>query len=79
MVSALAPLPAARPAGRASAPRRAVVAQAADAAAAPASQSIRIKLKSFDKALITESAAAIVDAAKATGASVSGPVPLPTK
>jgi hypothetical protein len=71
------------PLARGAAPARRPAARAAvDAADAPASgggQAIRIKLKSFDKTLITQSAAAIVDAAKATGAAVSGPVPLPTK
>ncbi len=40
---------------------------------------IRIKLKSFDHRLLDKSAGEIVDTAKRTGASVSGPVPLPTK
>ncbi|MBQ7269838.1 MAG: 30S ribosomal protein S10 [Bacteroidales bacterium] len=42
------------------------------------SQKIRIKLKSFDHMLVDKSAAKIVDTVKATGASVNGPVPLPT-
>ena len=42
------------------------------------SQIIRIKLKSFDHMLVDKSAAKIVDTVKATGASVNGPVPLPT-
>lgn len=69
------------PLARGVAPTRRPAARAAvaEASADAGGQAIRIKLKSFDKTLITESAAAIVDAAKATGASVSGPVPLPTK
>ena len=43
-----------------------------------ASQKIRIKLKAFDHVLIDQSAKKIVDTAKATGANVSGPIPLPT-
>ena len=42
-------------------------------------QKIRIKLKSFDHSLVDKSAEKIVKAVKATGAVVSGPIPLPTK
>ncbi len=42
------------------------------------SQKIRIKLKSFDHALVDKSADKIVKTVKATGAVVSGPIPLPT-
>ena len=42
------------------------------------SQKIRIKLKSYDHALVDKSAKKIVDTVKATGAVVSGPIPLPT-
>jgi small subunit ribosomal protein S10 len=42
-------------------------------------QNIRIRLKSFDHRLIDNSAKEIVDTAKRTGATVKGPVPLPTK
>lgn len=41
-------------------------------------QKIRIKLKAFDHKLLDQSAERIVDTAKRTGASVSGPIPLPT-
>ena len=41
-------------------------------------QKIRIKLKSFDHNLVDKSAEKIVKAVKATGAAVSGPIPLPT-
>jgi small subunit ribosomal protein S10 len=44
----------------------------------PMNQKIRIKLKSFDHMLVDRSAARIVAAVKATGAIVSGPIPLPT-
>ena len=42
-------------------------------------QTIRIKLKSYDHALIDKSAEKIVRTIKSTGAVVSGPIPLPTK
>jgi small subunit ribosomal protein S10 len=40
---------------------------------------IRIRLKAYDHRLLDQSASEIVDTAKRTGASVAGPVPLPTK
>ncbi|MGK2935697.1 MAG: 30S ribosomal protein S10 [Gemmatimonadaceae bacterium] len=40
---------------------------------------IRIRLKAFDHAVIDTAAADIVRTAEKTGASVSGPIPLPTK
>ena len=40
---------------------------------------IRIRLKAYDHQLIDQAAERIVDTAKRTGASVSGPIPLPTK
>ena len=43
------------------------------------SQRIRIRLKAYDHQLIDQSAEKIVETAKRTGASVSGPIPLPTK
>ena len=42
-------------------------------------QKIRIRLKAFDYKLIDQSALEIVDTAKRTGASVAGPIPLPTR
>ena len=42
-------------------------------------QNIRIRLKAFDHRVLDSSAAEIVNTAKRTGASVSGPVPLPTR
>ncbi len=44
-----------------------------------ATQVMRITLKAYDHKLVDQSAAKIIDAAKKTGAQVSGPVPLPTK
>ncbi len=41
-------------------------------------QKIRIRLKAFDHMILDQSAEKIVETAKRTGASVSGPVPLPT-
>ena len=43
------------------------------------SQKIRIKLKSYDHSLVEKSAEKIVKNVKATGAVVSGPIPLPTR
>ncbi len=40
---------------------------------------IRIRLRAYDHRLLDQSAAEIVETAKRTGASVAGPVPLPTK
>jgi small subunit ribosomal protein S10 len=40
---------------------------------------VRIKLRAFDHAILDRSATRIVDAARRTGARVSGPVPLPTE
>lgn len=42
------------------------------------SQKIRIRLKAYDHTALDQSAARIVEAAKGTGAEVSGPIPLPT-
>jgi small subunit ribosomal protein S10 len=43
------------------------------------SQNIRIRLKAFDHRILDQSTGEIVDTAKRTGASVRGPIPLPTK
>jgi len=40
---------------------------------------IRIKIKAYDHKIIDQSAKLIVDTAQRSGASVSGPVPLPTE
>ena len=40
---------------------------------------IRIRLKAYDHQLIDQSAEKIVETAKRTGATVSDPIPLPTK
>ena len=42
-------------------------------------EKIRIRLKSFDHRLLDQSVKDIVIKAKRTGASVAGPIPLPTK
>lgn len=42
-------------------------------------EKIRIRLKSFDHRLLDQSVKDIVVKARRTGASVAGPVPLPTK
>ena len=44
-----------------------------------ANQKLRIKIKAYDHKLLDESAAAIIDAVQRTGASYSGPIPLPTE
>ncbi|OIO80048.1 MAG: 30S ribosomal protein S10 [Candidatus Omnitrophica bacterium CG12_big_fil_rev_8_21_14_0_65_43_15] len=41
-------------------------------------QKIRIRLKAYDHRLLDQSAHEIVEAARRTGAKVSGPIPLPT-
>ncbi len=40
---------------------------------------IRIRLKAFDHKLLDQSAGEIADTARRTGATVAGPIPLPTK
>lgn len=42
-------------------------------------EKIRIRLKAYDHELLDASAQRIVETAKRTGATVSGPVPLPTE
>jgi len=42
-------------------------------------QKIRIKLRSYDHTLVDKSAEKIVKTVKATGAIVSGPIPLPSR
>jgi len=51
------------------------------AAAQPAEQKqrIRIRLKAYDHKVIDQSAKQIIDTALRTGASIAGPVPLPTR
>ena len=44
-----------------------------------AAQKIRIRLKAYDHDAIDRAAREIVDTAERTGATVSGPVPLPTE
>ena len=44
-----------------------------------AQQKIRIRLKAYDHELVDKSARSIVETAERTGATVSGPVPLPTE
>jgi small subunit ribosomal protein S10 len=42
-------------------------------------QKIRIKLKAYDHRLLDQATGEIVEAAKRTGATIAGPLPLPTK
>jgi small subunit ribosomal protein S10 len=44
-----------------------------------AQQKIRIRLKAYDHELVDKSARSIVETAERTGATISGPVPLPTE
>ena len=44
-----------------------------------ADKKARVRLKSYDHALIDQAAAKIVEVAKRNGATVSGPIPLPTE
>mgnify|MGYP000486498772 CR=1 FL=1 len=44
-----------------------------------ARQRIRIRLKAFDHKILDKSAQQIVETAERTGATVAGPVPLPTR
>lgn len=45
----------------------------------PPKQRIRIRLKAYDHKVIDQSAKQIIDTALRTGATVVGPVPLPTR
>lgn len=47
--------------------------------AGPATEVIRIRMESYDHSVLDQSAAEIVDTAKRTGATVHGPIPLPTR
>ncbi len=52
---------------------------AAKKPAADAKQKIRIRLKAYDHKVIDQAAKQIVDTALRTGASLAGPIPLPTR
>ena len=43
------------------------------------SQNIRIRLKAFDHRILDQAAGEIASTAKRTGASVRGPIPMPTR
>lgn len=51
----------------------------ADAKPKDGKQRIRIRLKAYDHKVIDQSAKQIVDTALRTGATIAGPVPLPTR
>lgn len=51
----------------------------ADAKAPEAKQKIRIRLKAYDHKVIDQAAKQIVDTALRTGATLAGPIPLPTR
>jgi small subunit ribosomal protein S10 len=44
-----------------------------------AGEKIRIRLEAYDHEILDTSALGLVEAAKATGAKVAGPIPLPTR
>ncbi|MDX2177800.1 MAG: 30S ribosomal protein S10 [Candidatus Sumerlaeia bacterium] len=44
-----------------------------------ASKVIRINLRSFDQRLLDSSVGSIVETARGTGASIAGPIPMPTR
>lgn len=44
-----------------------------------ANKVIRINLRSFDQRLLDQSVGSIVDTARSTGATIAGPIPLPTR
>ena len=52
---------------------------AKDVVAPTGKQRIRIRLKAYDHKIIDQSAKQIVDTALRTGATIAGPIPLPTK
>ena len=54
-------------------------AKKADAPAATSKQRIRIRLKAYDHKVIDQSAKQIIDTALRSGATIAGPIPLPTK
>lgn len=54
-------------------------AKKAEVPAANGKQRIRIRLKAYDHKVIDQSAKQIIDTALRTGATVAGPIPLPTK
>ena len=45
----------------------------------PAGSRVRIKIRAYDHKVIDQSTRTIIDTAQRTGASVKGPVPLPTE
>ena len=51
----------------------------AELAKTPGKQRIRIRLKAYDHKIIDQAAKQIVDTALRTGASLAGPIPLPTR
>jgi len=68
-----------KPAGKKTESRPPAPAVKKDAAAKPPKQRIRIRLKAYDHKVIDQSAKQIVDTALRTGATIAGPIPLPTR
>ena len=59
--------------------KAALVKEVKEKAQASTTQRIRIRLKAYDHKVIDQSAKQIVDTALRTGATIAGPIPLPTK
>lgn len=71
--------PSAKAATKSAKPTTKSAAKKTDAPAVPGKQRIRIRLKAYDHKVIDQSAKQIIDTALRTGATVAGPIPLPTK
>lgn len=71
--------PSAKAATKSAKPAVKSAAKKTDAPAVPGKQRIRIRLKAYDHKVIDQSAKQIIDTALRTGATVAGPIPLPTK
>lgn len=71
--------PSAKAATKSAKPATKSAAKKTDAPAVPGKQRIRIRLKAYDHKVIDQSAKQIIDTALRTGATVAGPIPLPTK
>lgn len=68
-----------QPVARRAVARRAVAPRAQAAAAAPAQQKLRIKLKAYSPEPLKAAVEKIMQVAETTQATVCGPVPLPTR
>lgn len=71
--------PSAKAATKSAKPAAKPAAKKTDVPVVPGKQRIRIRLKAYDHKVIDQSAKQIIDTALRTGATVAGPIPLPTK